>query len=378
MVQVKGPILNSDARDAHEDVARVICFSVSLVRQDGGGQRLTGFLHALRADGLRVETLDVGPRAADTEHAVSSRLLHRAKRRLLPVPMRSRIEAELTRLNAGGPPTISLVPSANRWALRSDAAWLDFSDLWSNYALNHAATVDPLSAACNRAQARLWSSREAAESELAAVVTVASWSDHLKMGKKAVWLPHPVVNAPASRTIRKASIPLDTGLVYGLIANFDYPPNRDAYERLIRQWLPVLLPSARQIVVAGFGSERLPRVANVDIAGPVDKVAGFYDRIDVALAPVERGGGMKVKVVEAMMHGVPVIATEHAKDGLPDAVAAECLDFKALSADMRIPASWLRDPRENPDTASALNSFTYESFQNTVNRLWKERMARYN
>jgi len=79
-----------------------------------------------------------------------------------------------------------------------------------------------------------------------------------------------------------------------------------------------------------------------------------------------------------MMHGVPVIATEHAKDGLPDAVAAECLDFKALSADMRIPASWLRDPRENPDTASALNSFTYESFQNTVNRLWKERMARYN
>ena len=54
--------------------------------------------------------LGCGPSSSGQQStAVSSRLLHRAKRRLLPVPMRSRIEAELTRLNVGGPPTISLV-----------------------------------------------------------------------------------------------------------------------------------------------------------------------------------------------------------------------------------------------------------------------------
>jgi glycosyltransferase involved in cell wall biosynthesis len=114
---------------------------------------------------------------------------------------------------------------------------------------------------------------------------------------------------------------------------------------------------------------------NVDIIGPVDQVASFYDRIDVAVAPVERGGGMKVKVVEAMMHGVPVVATEHAKDGLPDALRAEIIDLESVSGGLRNRASTLRDPRENPAVALALESFTFRSFQGTVNNLWQERMV---
>jgi len=357
------------------DAASIVCLTVSMERQDGGGQRLSGFRRALADSGVAVEIVNIGPRSTDAEHSFSAGLVHRTKRRLLPMPLRRRIEGELASVKRTSSPTICLVPSANRWALRSRPTWLDYSDLWSQYARNHAATVGPIAGLSSRMQSQLWARREGIEATVADVVTVASWSDQQKMGSRAVWLPHPVVNAPHFRTLRRPTRQYQSGITYGLIANFDYPPNRDAYDRLIRGWLPVLRLGSGRVLVAGFGSERLPKAAGVEVLGPVDTVAGFYDDIDVALAPLERGGGMKVKVVEAMMHGVPVVATDHSKDGLPDAVTAECLDFESLHVNIETLADRIRDPRLNVETAAALNSFTYESFNETVNRLWRDRMT---
>ena len=85
---------------------------------------------------------------------------------------------------------MSLIPSANRWALRSNPNWLDFPDLSSNIARNHARTVDRVSAAFNMAQARLWSNCEAAEYDQADVVSavlVGLFAD----GKQSGLVAHP-------------------------------------------------------------------------------------------------------------------------------------------------------------------------------------------
>ncbi len=350
--------------------AQIVCFSASTERQDGGGQRLQGFIRALGAGNVPVELVGVGPQAATSDSGTTRQLLHRLKRRVLPVALRGRIERELAELDPGKS-VISMVPSANRWALRNGPAWLDYSDLWSDIALNHAATVDPLSAWCNRLQARIWSAREAEERQKAAVVTVASWADSQTLGARATWLPAPIVNAPAFR-VRRRPARSKSRLVYGLLGNFDYPPNRHAYQTLIQQWLPTLLLNAERIIVAGFGSEKLPRVSHVEILGPLQNVAVFYDSIDIALAPVERGGGMKVKVVESMMYGVPVVTSDHAIEGLPNALAAGCLNFNALSGGARWATSGPSDPRENEVVASMLDQFTYDSFEATILKLWTE------
>jgi glycosyltransferase involved in cell wall biosynthesis len=174
---------------------------------------------------------------------------------------------------------------------------------------------------------------------------------------------------------RRAAFAPSGTLTYGLLANFGYPPNRDAFERLVRQWLPVLRSDTSRIVVAGFGSELLPHAEGLDIIGQVDEVAEFYDRVDVVLAPIARGGGMKVKVVEAMMNGVPVVTTKHAKEGLPPIIANACIDWERLStggADLQL--AGLRDPREMPPVAAALKSFTVDSFVQTFSRAWQEQM----
>jgi hypothetical protein len=333
---------------------------------DGGGMRVHAFLKALERENCVVDTIRLGPRGSEAVDKVIDDPLHRLKRRLLPVPLRGRTEGQLP-AGQGFGRTISLIPGAHRWALRNKPTWLDFFDLYSGIAQNQARTVDPCSALVNLAQARVWAKREHAESAEADVVSAASWSDSLRLGGGAVWLPTPVTE---QRTLcgRRSRRSNEAGqLVYGMLANFHYPPNVDAYRRLVREWLTPLLPTASRIVVAGFASETLPRVPNVDILGAIPSVEEFYDSVDVVVVPIERGGGMKVKVVEAMTHGIPVLATEHALTGLPEAIADEAAKWGQSVLHKR-------DPRENPAVANALGDFTAGSFQRKFSALWKSRM----
>jgi len=328
--------------------------------------RVDAFLKALERENCEVDIIRLGPRGSEAVDKVIADPLHRLKRRLLPVPLRGRTEGQLP-AGEGLGSTISLIPGAHRWALRNRPTWLDFFDLYSGIAQNQARTVDPCSALVNLAQARMWAKREHAESAEAEVVSAASWSDAQQLGDRAVWLPTPVTEQRTLRTRRSKPSNHAEQVVYGMLANFHYPPNVDAYRRLVREWLKPLLPTASRILVAGFASETLPRVPNVDIVGAVSTVEEFYDSVDVVVVPIERGGGMKVKVVEAMTHGVPVLATEHALTGLPKAIADEAAKWGQSVLHKR-------DPRENAAVANALADFTTGSFEQKFRVLWKSRM----
>ena len=61
---------------------------------------------------------------------------------------------------------------------------------------------------------------------------------------------------------------------------------------------------------------RFQDVANVTITGTVDDVRPHYTQAKVAVAPSKLGGGTKLKVLEAMAMGVPVVATSTGAQGL--------------------------------------------------------------
>jgi hypothetical protein len=346
---------------AGSDMSTMVALRVSLGKMDGGGRRVAAFRRALESIGA-VRLAAVGPAGPEGDTAVLRSPIHRAKRRLLPVPLRGPVERRLAKQPCAGP-TLSLVPSAHRWSLRCGPTWLDFADLWSDIARNQARTVDPISAVFNRAHARVWAGREAVEGRAADVTSAASWTDRGRLGGDTAWLPTPV--ADRFNTTRRS---ISTGFrTCGMIANFDYPPNRDAYRRLATEWLPLLTATFERVVVAGFGSEALPPSPHIDILGPVDSVGSFYHNVDAVLAPMELGGGMKVKVVEAMMHGVPVIATEHSTEGLPPAISAACTDLRG-------PWRLGHDPREQGPVSDELQRFTFESFDRQFRTLWFEHM----
>lgn len=333
--------------------ATVLAWRASLERADGGGVRAQAVVDALARLDVEARVVQVGPPAGDRD--VTEGRLGMLKRQFLPVPLRSRVERELPS-GTQATRSVSLLSATHRWAIDHHAwSWIDYPDLWSAYAANPTADRLPGARLVSNRQAALWRRREREEARAADVVTTASWIDARELG--GTWLPTPVWRGPLPRRDRAAG-----RKVAGLLANFDYPPNRAALKRLQQVWAPELARAGYEVVIAGFGSAGLGD-ALVRSLGPVDSVDDFYAEVDLVLAPVESGGGMKVKVIEALSRGVPVLADEHAVDGLPPsfrpAVTVWGVDVTALP---------LADPRSL--VGDELDVFSRESFERTVSALW--------
>lgn len=97
----------------------------------------------------------------------------------------------------------------------------------------------------------------------------------------------------------------------------DYRPNRVGLEWLLDEVLPRLagrLPTHLDVV--GRPPVGLPPRDGVTIHGPVPSVEPFYARAHAAVVPVPYGSGTRLKVVEAMARGVPVVSTPVGAEGL--------------------------------------------------------------
>ena len=55
---------------------------------------------------------------------------------------------------------------------------------------------------------------------------------------------------------------------------------------------------------------------NVEVTGTVDDVRPYYRRALAAIVPLRTGGGTRLKILEAMAAGVPVLSTTLGAEGL--------------------------------------------------------------
>jgi glycosyltransferase involved in cell wall biosynthesis len=70
--------------------------------------------------------------------------------------------------------------------------------------------------------------------------------------------------------------------------------------------------------VAGRGTDRLglPQAVGLELAGEVESARELFRRLSLLLFPLARGSGMKVKTLEAMASGVPVVTTAAGAEGI--------------------------------------------------------------
>jgi glycosyltransferase involved in cell wall biosynthesis len=113
-----------------------------------------------------------------------------------------------------------------------------------------------------------------------------------------------VIPAPATRTGR----PGRGSILF--LANLRYGPNIEAAQWFVGQVLP-LLDDHWSIDLVGLAAPDVEALAGprVRVRGPSANVAEAYARADVAIAPLLVGSGTRIKVIEAMAHGRPVVAT---------------------------------------------------------------------
>lgn len=96
---------------------------------------------------------------------------------------------------------------------------------------------------------------------------------------------------------------------YLLFVGSAFLPNIEALRFLVRKVMPEL---PDHLVVVGSNLENYRRefaAENVSIIGSVRSLAPYYSGAKCVLAPIFTGGGMKVKIADALMHGKCVIGS---------------------------------------------------------------------
>ncbi|WP_296806994.1 glycosyltransferase, partial [Thiocapsa sp.] len=105
------------------------------------------------------------------------------------------------------------------------------------------------------------------------------------------------------------------------IGAFAHPPNTDAVLFLCREIMPLLRERVPDIRLSVIGADPPREVLacagpDIEIAGHVPDVEPFFAGCRVSVAPLRYGAGVKGKINQSLAHGLPVVATRVAAEGM--------------------------------------------------------------
>jgi glycosyltransferase involved in cell wall biosynthesis len=100
-----------------------------------------------------------------------------------------------------------------------------------------------------------------------------------------------------------------------------FSPNSDAFWWLARDVLPSVLsevPWTRLRVTGANPPDDITAVAgpHIELTGYLPSLTELYAGVRVVVAPDRFGAGLKIKTLEALQHGVPVVATSIGAEGI--------------------------------------------------------------
>lgn len=183
-----------------------------------------------------------------------------------------------------------------------------------------------------------------------------------EVGLRDVQVVPNVLRAPAAAP----PLPEAPGEV-AFVGSYSYWPNEDAALRLIelttplaarglvaRLWLVGIAPTARMRQAASAAP-------HVQVTGPVESVVPYLQRAQVVAAPLAAGSGVKMKVLEAMALGRPVLTTPLGAEGLAVQPGRD-LEIAPLQRFAEALASLLSDSPRRAALAAAGRAWVGERF----------------
>lgn len=114
----------------------------------------------------------------------------------------------------------------------------------------------------------------------------------------------------------------------GYIGSFDHPPNRTAFVFFLNQIAPLL--EKKQIdyrfFIAGKNNKKeidwlikqspLKNKNCILNLGFVDNITDFFQLIDILITPIFSGSGSRIKILESLSYGIPIISTSTGIEGI--------------------------------------------------------------
>jgi len=166
------------------------------------------------------------------------------------------------------------------------------------------------------------------------------------------------------------------------LGSLDWRPNLDAVELLLDRIFPAVRaaePTARLRLVGRKPPPALVRkvreVPGVELLADVPDVRPFLAKSGVMVVPLRIGGGSRLKILEAMAAGLPVISTRVGAEGLELVPGVNYIAADEPQAMTDALVAWIRDPR--PARAMAersrnfvLNRYDWCPLADRLERVW--------
>jgi len=126
-----------------------------------------------------------------------------------------------------------------------------------------------------------------------------------------------------------------------------YPANYDAAAWFARDVFPRIRreePEARLIITGEEGDRPLPQSEGITLTGRLADARPAVANATVSLAPIRLGGGTRLKILEAMCLGTPIVSTSKGAEGLDVTAGEHLLIGDTAEAFARETVRLLRDP----------------------------------
>jgi glycosyltransferase involved in cell wall biosynthesis len=135
------------------------------------------------------------------------------------------------------------------------------------------------------------------------------------------------------------------------VGNISHYPNFSAVRWLCQSLAPALASCAPEVrlIIIGADPAEVPGAwlqANVDLLGrsTAEEVLRQFTGCGIFIAPIENSFGSKIKILEALAHATPLLATPEALTGLPEADGIPLIRLDDPQGAAELAASLLRAP----------------------------------
>lgn len=128
---------------------------------------------------------------------------------------------------------------------------------------------------------------------------------------------HVIPNAVNLQEYRVTKSKTPNSLIFA--GSYRYQPNFEAMEWCVREILPQIVeevPEVHLTITGETAGRQLPSSPNVTHTGRLDDIHSAVAASAVSIAPIRAAGGTRLKILEALALGTPVVATSKAVEGI--------------------------------------------------------------